>query len=374
MRIKLTGILSIETGCCQSWSPGAKNLLGSLNRYRIDFVSLGLEASLVQSDIKVEGVVAGKSRKLIWFIICAALLLGLALWKRQSGGPAGSSTQWPTKNITLIYHTKAGSGGDIFLRSLGIPMERELGQSVVVDNKPGAGGMNAWKRATRARDSHTFLGVSSTIITTPILNRTDLNYKSFAPVAMLFVDPMVLFVGSGSPWKTFEDFVADAKKNPGQYNIGCGIPGELAFVAGILLEKEAGIEINIVPYESGADAAISVLGAHIDGAIGEYAEAAGQIEGGDLKILIGFNPVPGLKIRTVKDAGLHIEIEKFRGLLTPQDTPQEVIDRLVEVCRKALEDPAFIEYYENMKLVPSLKTGSAFAEVMSLQDGQISVR
>ncbi len=299
------------------------------------------------------------------------LSLGVAVTMLFSAAAIVQAADWPTKKISLIYHSKAGSGGDMFLRALSKPMEKELGQPVIVENKPGAGGMNAWKPASTAKDGHTFLGVSSTIITAPILNKMSVDYKSFKPVAMMFVDPMILFVKKDAPWNSIEELVADAKQNPGKYNFAGGVPGELGFVAGMLLMRETGIKLNIVPFESGADAAVSVLGGHVHGAIGEYGEAAAQIESGDLKVLIGFNPVPGTTIRTVQEAGLKIEIEKFRGILAPQNTPDDVIEKLVAACKFALEDPEFKTFYGNMKLVPILKTGAAFTKVMSDQDAQI---
>lgn len=283
----------------------------------------------------------------------------------------GLAKDWPSENISLIYHSKAGSGGDMFLRALAKAMEPDLGKSIIVVNKPGAAAMNAWKAATRAKDGHTFLGVSSTMITSPILNDLSITYESFDPVAMMFVDPMVLFVHKDRPWNTIEDFVADAKKNPGKFNIAGGVPGELGFVAGMLLMQESGIKMNIVPFESGADAAVSVLGGHVDGAIGEYGEAVAQIESGDLKVLVGFNPVEGTNIRTVQDAGFKFSIEKFRGILAPKNTSPEAIERIVQACRKALKDPDFVKYYQNMKLVPTFKTGADFTKVMENQDAQI---
>lgn len=131
------------------------------------------------------------------------------------------------------------------------------------------------------------------------------------------------------------------------------------------------MKINIVPFESGADAAVSVLGGHVDGAIGEYGEAASQIESGDLRVLIGFNPVEGTDIKTVQDAGYNINIEKFRGILAPKNTSPEAIDKMVKACKKALSDPDFKKYYENMKLVPIFKSGDEFTKVMENQDKQI---
>jgi putative tricarboxylic transport membrane protein len=308
-----------------------------------------------------------KNRMVRLLMVAGAFALAGSL---AFAGGGQETAKWPSKAMSLYYHSGAGSGGDLFLRALAKSVEKDFGQSIVVENKPGSGGLNAWKPAAEATDGYTFLGVSSTIITAPIMNKMPVTYRSFKPVAMMFLDPLIFFVG-GDKWKSFEEFVADAKANPGKYNIAGGVPGELGFVAGMLLMKETGIKINIVPFEAGSDAAVSVLGGHIDGAIGEYAEASAQIEAGKLRVLLGFNPVPGTSIPTVKDKGLNIQIEKFRGILAPKSQPDADIAKLVEACKKAMDDPAFKTYYQNMKLVPAFKSGADFTAVMDAQDAQI---
>jgi len=278
---------------------------------------------------------------------------------------------WPEKDITLIYHSKAGSGGDMFLRALAKALEPSFGKSVIVDNKPGAAGATAWKAALDAKDGHTFLGVSSTLITAPIMNKMDMNYKSFKPIAMMFVDPMILFVRSDAPWDTWEDFVKDAQANPGKFNIAGGIPGELGFVAAKLLQEKAGINFNVVPFEGGADATVSVLGGHVDGAIGEYGEAVAQLDAGELKILLAFNPIEGVNAPTVQDKGYDFLVEKFRGVVAHPDTPDEVIDMWEKACKAALEDPGFKQYYQNLKLNVVFKPRAEFLKLMEEQDEQI---
>jgi putative tricarboxylic transport membrane protein len=302
-------------------------------------------------------------RKTFTFILAMALSLVFV--------GAAVAADWPEKTVTLIYHSKPGSGGDIFLRSLAKPMEEFLGQAVIVDNKPGAAGMNAWKPASEAKDNHTFLGVSSTSITSPILNKLPITYQTFKPVAMMFVDPMILFVSSESPWKTLDDFIKDAKANPGKFNIAGGVPGELGYVAAMLLMDSAGVKFNIVPFESGADATVSVMGGHIHGAVGEYGEAVTQVEAGKVRVLVGFNPVEGTGIKTVQDYGYNFEVEKFRGILAPKSCPDEIIAKMIQACEHALKDPKFKTYYGKMKLVPTFKPKEKFTKVMEEQDKQI---
>jgi putative tricarboxylic transport membrane protein len=278
---------------------------------------------------------------------------------------------WPTKAISLIYHSGAGSGGDLFLRSLAKPLEKSLGKPVVVDNRTGAGGLNAWRPAADAKDNHTLLGVSSTIITAPILNNMPVTFRNFKPVAMMFMDPMIFIVKSDKAWKSLEDFVADAKANPGKYSIAGGVAGELGFVAGMLMQQELGVKFNIVPFESGADSAVSVLGGHVDGAIGEFAESSAQIDAGNLRVLLAFNSVPGKDFPTVADKKINISIEKFRGILAPKTLPDADVAILANACKAAMEDPGFKAYYTNMRLIPVFKTGADFTKVMDAQDAQI---
>lgn len=281
---------------------------------------------------------------------------------------------YPEKEVEVVYHSSAGSGGDIFLRTMGKAVEKNLGKSWVVNNMPGASGANAWNYAAKAKaDGYTLLGISSTIITAPILNQMPVSFKDFEPVAMMFTDPMVLFVPADSKLTSIKDLVDTAKANPGKIKFAGGTPGELGFVAGRELMKAAGFEIALVPFEGGGDAAVTVLGGHLDGGIGEYAEIASNVEAGKLRIIGSFNKMPlRSDIQTVAEAGYpDVKVEKLRGVLAPKGTPKEVIAIVAEAMKKALDDPDFKKYYESSNLIPSYKTGEEFTKVMEAQDVQI---
>lgn len=281
---------------------------------------------------------------------------------------------YPEKEVEVVYHSSAGSGGDIFLRTMGKAVEKNLGKSWVVNNMPGASGANAWNYTAKSKaDGYTLLGISSTIITAPILNEMPVGYKDFEPVAMMFTDPMVLFVPADSKIQSIKDLVDAAKANPGKIKFAGGTPGELGFVAGRELMKAAGFEMGLVPFEGGGDAAVTVLGGHLDGGIGEYAEIASNVEAGKLRIIGSFNKMPlRPDIQTVAEAGYpEVKIEKLRGVLAPKGTPKEVITIVAEAMKKALDDPDFKKYYESSNLIPSFKTGEDFRKVMDAQDAQI---
>lgn len=281
---------------------------------------------------------------------------------------------YPEKEVEVVYHSSAGSGGDIFLRTMGKAVEKNLGKTWVINNLPGASGANAWNYSAKAApDGYTLLGISSTIITAPILNEMSVSYKDFEPVAMMFTDPMVLFVPEASPLKSIKDLVDAAKASPGKLKFAGGTPGELGFVAGRELMSAAGFEMGLVPFEGGGDAAVTVLGGHLDGGIGEYAEIASNVEAGKLRIIGSFNKMPKLtEVETVAEAGYpEVKIEKLRGVLAPKGTPQEVIDIVAAAMKKALDDPDFKTYYEKSNLIPSFVTGAEFTKVMAAQDAQI---
>ncbi len=304
---------------------------------------------------------------------CAAPKEAPAATAAPAATEAPKST-YPEKEVEVVYHSSAGSGGDIFLRTMSKAVDKNLGKAWVVNNMPGASGANAWNYVAKSKnDGYTLLGISSTIITAPILNKMPVNFKDFEPVAMMFTDPMVLFVPGDSPIKTLKDLIDAAKAAPGKIKFAGGTPGELGFVAGREFMKAAGFEMALVPFEGGGDAAVTVLGGHLDGGIGEYAEIASNVEAGKLRIIGSFNKMP-LKadIQTIAEAGYpEVKIEKLRGVLAPKGTPKEVIEIIAGAMKKALDDPDFKKYYETSNLIPSFKTGDEFAKLMQAQEDQI---
>ncbi len=285
-----------------------------------------------------------------------------------------TSLAYPEDDIEVVYHSKAGSGGDIFLRTMGKALEPALGVSWVVNNMPGASGATAFEYAANADpDGYTLLGVSSTIITAPLIAGMTTTYEDFEPVCMMFTDPMVIFVQEDSPFQTLKDIVDFGKANPGSIKFAGGTPGELGFVVGAELMRVAGFEMALVPFEGGGDAAVSVLGGHVDGGIGEYAEIASSVEAGKLRIIASLNAMPELPdVPTFASEGYpEIQIEKFRGVLAPKGTPQEVIDKLAEMMKTAFDDPDFQQYIKANNMIPNYKAGAEFTAIMKAQHEQV---
>lgn len=305
--------------------------------------------------------------------ITALLLLAVSLVATAAPAIAAAPTKWPEKTVEIIWHSKVGSGGDILFRALAHFLEKKLGQPVIVNNVTGASGANAWNRVAKAKpDGYTLLGVSSTIVASPVQNRIPVNYENFDHVARLFIDAVCIYVATNSPYKTLGDLIADAKKRPGELTLAGGTAGNIEFVAARELMTKAGCKVAIVPFEGGGDGAISVLGGHIAAGVGEYAEIAPSVEGGKMRILATFNRIEGKDIQTVAEAGYpEVHVEKLRGMFVPKGTPQPIVDRIVALLKEALDDPDFKKFYMSNNLVPAFVTGSEFTNILKEQTEQV---
>ncbi|MEL7602654.1 MAG: tripartite tricarboxylate transporter substrate binding protein [Bacillota bacterium] len=285
---------------------------------------------------------------------------------------------YPTSTVEVVYHSSIGSGGDIMLRAMdqALVNAAAAGKTAhkgwVINNMPGGSGATAWTYVSKAApDGYTLLGISSTILTAPLMNDMDVNYENFTPIAMMLVDPMVVAVPGNSPFNTFEELIADAKAKPGQQSWAGGVAGELGFVAGLEVQKFFDCSFNLVPFEGGGDAAASLMGGHLTAAIGEFAELSEAARSGSVKIIACFNKltVEGFEnVPTMADLGQpDINITKIRGILGPKGMDQAVVDAIVEQLNVLLEEDSFKEYIAANGLIVDVRTGDDFTAIMKEQ-------
>ncbi|MBR1757545.1 MAG: tripartite tricarboxylate transporter substrate binding protein [Lachnospiraceae bacterium] len=321
-----------------------------------------------------------KKRLLALLLVLVMVCSLTACGSKDDGKDAASN--YPEKEVEVVYHSSVGSGGDIMIRAFDKALTNlaDAGKinhkGWVVNNMPGGSGAVAWEYTAAADpDGYTLLGVSSTILTSPLMNEMDVNYESFTPIAILLVDPMVIAVPGTSPYNTFEELVEAAKNAPGTQSWAGGVAGELGFVAGMQVEKSFGIDINLVPFEGGGDAAASLMGGHLDAAIGEFAELSEAAESGDVKILASFNPltVAGYEdTPTMADLGhSDIDVTKIRGILGPKDMPQDVVDAIRTQLKAMLEEESFLEYVEANGLLVEWHDGDDAMKLMADQTAML---
>ena len=136
-----------------------------------------------------------------------------------------------------------------------------------------------------------------------------------------------------------------------------GTAGNVEFVAARQLMREAGVDVPIVPFEGGSEGVVAVIGGHVTAGVGEYAEMASSVEGGKVRVLATFNKISNLDIPTVEELGYKTKVEKFRGIIVPKGTPQDIRDAIFEILKEAMEDPDFKAYYTNNHMIPAFEDG-----------------
>jgi len=283
----------------------------------------------------------------------------------------GQEAKYPTKPIAVVYHSQAGSGGDIFLRNLGKALEKVFNQPILVENRTGGGGANAWIYAAKAEpDGYILVGISSTIISRPLMTPMPVDYTDFKPIAQVFFDPTVIYVPTESKFKTFQDVIDDAKTRPGQQNWGSGSPGSAETLCLRKIAQMVDMDINIIPFEGGADVMVNLVGGRLDAAIGEYAEIAAAIEAGQARIIANLNTerMPDLPdVPTLIESGVDFVFEKIRGVMAPKDTPDEVIQIWVDAIKSVYDDPDFVKYYTNNKIYPLFRPTNEMQKALDAQ-------
>lgn len=252
---------------------------------------------------------------------------------------------YPNKNINLIVPFSAGGGTDAVARKLASIIEKDLGKPVVIINKTGgAGAVGMTFGAKGKKDGYTITMITREIISLPIMKLSPVTYKDFELVSLVNLDPAILLVEKESKYKTFDDLINDAKKNPEKIKFASTAKPNFYILA---IEKELGIKFNHIPYNGAGEVIPALLGKHADFTLVGPGEAMGQIKSGQFRVLgvMADNRLESLKdIKTLKEMGYNITSGTWRGIAVPKGTPKEIIDTLNASIKKALESKEFIDF------------------------------
>lgn len=276
-----------------------------------------------------------------------AALAGMALAASVMVQPAvlvqPAHAAYPDRAITLIVPFAAGGPTDIAARIISVAFQKSMGQSIVVENRGGAGGNIGIQMVARAApDGYTLLLTSTAIAVNPALSR-NLGYdpiKDFAPISELVNQPNIFVVNAKAGITSIADLVAKAKASPGKYNYSSPGAGTKSHLAGEQLKLRAEIEMAHVPFRGAGPAALALLEGSVQvGSVGLSAAEA-LVRDGQLKALA----VTGAKrwfslpdVPTMIEAGYPDFVsDTFSALLAPAKTPQPIIDRLVKEAQAAM--------------------------------------
>ena len=240
-----------------------------------------------------------------------------------------------------------GGLADIVARPVAEALARDLGQPVVIDNKPGAGGGIGMGLAAKSKpDGHTLLMALSSLTVLPeadvILGRAPMfALQDLRPVARYTADPTVLAVRADSPWKSVKDFVDEAKRRPGAINYGSSGNYGTMHVPMEILAQEAGIKLTHVPFTGAGPAVLALLGGQIQAVSTGPATVLQHVKAGKLRVLghWGTGSLASLPdVPALKDTGFNAEYAQWSGLFVPSGVPDAIVQRLRSAARNAAQD------------------------------------
>ncbi|MCW8085494.1 tripartite tricarboxylate transporter substrate binding protein [Sabulicella glaciei] len=260
--------------------------------------------------------------------------------------PALAQGWSPDRPITMIVAFAPGGGTDVAARTVARFMERDLGQSILVLNRAGAGGEVGWSELARARPDGLTIGFINTpnLVTIPIERQARYRLEDFAPIANVVDDPGGFWVLPDSPWRTLADLAAAARAAPGTIGYGTTGVGSDDHLATLAFERLSGVKLLHVPFNGSSQVRNAILGKTIQLAAMNMGEGVGDFRNGLLRPLgqmaetrwSNTSDVP-----TFREQGFDVVDGSLRGLAAPAGTPPAVLERLANAVRKAMDDPDF---------------------------------
>jgi tripartite-type tricarboxylate transporter receptor subunit TctC len=282
-----------------------------------------------------------------------------------------SAQSYPSKPIRLILPYTAGSPNDVIARLVTPVLSSQLGQTVVIDNRPG-GGTTIGTRAvmTAEPDGYTLLWSNSpSHFIAPSVSKTPAYdpIKDFTPVVTVASNANVLVIVPSLPTKTLEEFVAYAKANPSKLNFGYG-QGTTPHLVGGLFKQETGIELSFVPYKGGAQAVTDMLGGHIHMNIGTSSTLRPLVRDGRLRALAvtGAVRMPELpEVPTMIESGYaNVTSAIYYGIFGPAGLPADIVKRINDGANASLKSPALVAKMAELGFQPQGGSPQDFATLI----------
>jgi len=279
---------------------------------------------------------------------------------------SAADATYPDRPIKLVVGFPPGGGGDTYGRLVAEHMGKALGDTIVVDNKPGVGGNLAADAVAKSKnDGYTLLfAMSGNMALAPVLRGDKLPYKvpdDFALIGMAVEAPHGLFVAANSKYKTAQEFFADAKG--GKLTFGSTGTGGAAHITMEMVAQKAGAKILHIPYKGSGPAITDLIGGQIDSFFATAPPVMGQVTGGKLRLLAisGDKRNPSMPdVPTLREVGVDVVLTQWYGVAAPAGTPPEIVEKLQKALSKALASPEFKKVIRADGAVEVDRSGDAF--------------
>ena len=328
-------------------------------------------------------------RKILSLTVALLLVLALAACGQQTPAPAPSSSQdtqapaktevdpevanFPTRPVEVIVPWAAGGGADLVFRALAdVFSTYSGGQPLVINNLEGAGGAAGTSEFLSApADGYHLLHYNVASITRAHMSKVPFDVHSFEPVIKIVQGVSMILVREDAPWQTFDEFLADAKANPGQITMGNAGAGGGAHLIALVFETRSGTEFIHTPYGGGGPAVTGLLAGEIDCMMATSPEGLSNIEAGQFRILatLGSERMEQFPdVPTVMEYDIDLFSEPWRGIMAPAGTPPEIIERLHEIIKEAISDERYIKAMLEMDQEPVYMGPKDFGQFLLDED------
>lgn len=285
---------------------------------------------------------------------------------------------WPDKPIRMVVPYAAGGGADNTARIVAQQMSAALGQQIVIDNRPGAGGVIGEDNVAKAAgDGYTVLYDASAFSVNPALRKLPFDAaKDFIPVSLVATAPQILVVPENAPYRTVAEFLDFARKNPGKLSFASAGGGTGSHLAGEALNEQAKVNLMHVPYKGGAPALTDLMGGQVSAYFGNVASTLGYVKSGKLRALAvsSTRRVPALPdTPTLGESGLPgYNVVEWNGVFLPKGTPPDIVQKLGKAVQAAVNDPTVRQKLLQLGLEPAGTTPEAFARFVQDETGRVS--
>ena len=294
-----------------------------------------------------------------------SVLTAVGLAAALAAGGVHAQAAWPAQPIKIIVPYPAGGNADAIARLISSKVAASLGQSLVIENKAGAGGTIGTQQAARSTgDGYTFLMTPNAVVTlTPLLRKVPYDPTTdLLPVAMMSSSYGLVAARKDLPASTMGEFIALAKKDPGKLTFGSVGPGTATHINGEIVHLKAGIKLTHVPYKGSAESLADLLGGRIDVIYDPVALA--QIKAGNLKALAVTSPerhpeLPG--VPTLREQKLDVPGGSWFGVFAPRGTPPAILARMDAEVSKAVNAPDTRAQMAKFSQYPDYKGAEVFA-------------
>jgi tripartite-type tricarboxylate transporter receptor subunit TctC len=275
--------------------------------------------------------------------------------------------------ITVLF--PAGSSADVTARMLADGMSKNLGQRVLVVNRPGAGGAIGYKYvAAQKPDGYSLVWNSNSISTSFHSGQLNFDYQTFDAVARVLSESVVVAVRNDAPWRTLKDLIADARAKPKEISVGHSGVGSHTHLSVAALFRATGVEVNEVPFAA-AQVVPSVVGGHVNAVVQFPAALAAPLKQGQIRLLVALtqNRDPAWpEVPTARELGFDVALDAWRGIAVPRGTPRQVISVLEASIRSTVSSPEFVKAAENVGVRPAFLPADEFSVLIAKEDAELS--